>query len=54
LALPIPGKEAEMTVDKVIRAEIRRELDIAKAKYGENHFEVICIEGGWDDTLAGC
>jgi hypothetical protein len=37
-------------LDEAIRAEIRRELEIARAKYGET-FEVLCIEGSWNDTI---
>jgi hypothetical protein len=40
-----------VSLDKAMRAEIRREMDIAKVKYGEDHFEVLCIEGSWGDTL---
>jgi hypothetical protein len=38
-------------LDKAIHAEMVRELEIAKAKYGKHYFEVLCIEGGWGDTL---
>jgi hypothetical protein len=38
-------------LDEAIGAEIRRELEIAKAKYGADHFEVLCIEGSWIDQL---
>jgi hypothetical protein len=40
-----------VSLDNAMHAEIRRELEIAKAKYGDDRFEVICIEGGWCDTL---
>lgn len=39
-----------LSLDKAMRAEIVREMNIAKAKYGENHFEVLCIEGSWGET----
>jgi hypothetical protein len=40
-----------VSLDKAMRAEIRREMDIAKLKYGEDDFDVLCIEGSWGDTL---
>jgi hypothetical protein len=33
-----------------VRSEIGREMKIAKAKYGADHF-VLCIEGGWGHSL---
>jgi hypothetical protein len=38
-------------LDEAVRAAVRHEMAIAKAKYGEDHFEVICIEGSRGDTL---
>ena len=32
-------------------AEIDAELKAAKAKYGSNHFELLCLEGSRGDTL---
>ncbi|NGO50407.1 hypothetical protein [Allomesorhizobium camelthorni] len=43
MADPIP-------LDDAIRSEVRREMEIARAKYGE-HFELLCIEGSWGDTI---
>jgi hypothetical protein len=43
-----PGKLTPYR-DQAIRAEVRRELDIAKARYGGRDFEVLCLEGGWSD-----
>lgn len=40
-----------ISFDEAIRAEIRRELGIARTKYGDQHFELLCIEGSWGDTL---
>ena len=39
-------------LNDAIRAGVRRELEIARAKYG-NHFELLCIEGSWGDTIDG-
>jgi hypothetical protein len=43
MADPIPLEDA-------IRAQVRREMEIARAKYGEN-FEMLCLEGSWGDTI---
>ena len=40
-----------VSLDKAMRAEIVREMDIAKTTYGADRFEVLCIEGSWGDTL---
>jgi len=50
-----PGKLTPCS-DQAIRAEVRRDPDIAKAKDGGRDFEVFYIEGGWFDTpaIAGC
>ena len=42
---------AVVSLDKAMRAEIVREMDIAKTRYGEDRFEVLCIKGSWGDTL---
>jgi hypothetical protein len=39
-----------ISLEDAIRAEVRRELEIARAKYGE-HFELLCIEGSGGDTI---
>jgi hypothetical protein len=39
------------SLEEAVRAEIGREMKIAKAKYGADHFEVLCIEGGWGHSL---
>ncbi|EHK56880.1 hypothetical protein [Allomesorhizobium alhagi] len=39
-----------ISLDDTIRSEVRREMEIARAKYGEN-FELLCIEGSWGDTI---
>jgi hypothetical protein len=39
-----------ISLEYAIRAEVRRELEIARAKYGE-HFELLCIEGSCGDTI---
>jgi hypothetical protein len=38
------------TTDEAIKAEIRRQLAIAKAKRG-NDWQVQSIENSWDDTM---
>jgi hypothetical protein len=37
-------------LDDAISSEVRRELEIARAKYGDD-FELLCIEGSWGDTI---
>jgi hypothetical protein len=39
-----------VSLEEALRGEVRRELEIARAKYGES-FEVLCIEGSWGDTI---
>ncbi|EHK53466.1 hypothetical protein [Allomesorhizobium alhagi] len=46
----VPRDDAAGNVEYAIRAEVRRELEIARAKYGE-HFELLCIEGSYGDTI---
>jgi hypothetical protein len=43
--------DAELvSLEEALREKVRRELEIARAKYGE-HFELLCIEGSWGDTI---
>jgi hypothetical protein len=43
--------ETIIPLDEATRAEIGRELEIARTKYGDQHFELLCIEGSWGETL---
>jgi hypothetical protein len=38
-------------LDGDIKAEIRRQMAIARTKYGPRDFALLCIEGSWGDTL---
>lgn len=38
-------------LDEAIRSDIRRELAIAKWKFGNDNWQVLSIEGSWGDTL---
>lgn len=56
-ALELKGRSPQMTADaeivsleEALRSEIRRELEIAKAKYGPEHSKLLCIEGSWSDV----
>jgi hypothetical protein len=40
--------ETIIPLDEATRAEIRRELEIARTKYGDQHFELFCIEGSYE------
>ncbi|WP_394887530.1 hypothetical protein ACG873_21770 [Mesorhizobium sp. AaZ16] len=43
--------DAELvSLEEALREKVRRELEIARAKYGE-HFELLCIEGSRGDTI---
>lgn len=45
-------KGAEIApLDDGIKSEIRRQIAIAKTKYGPRDFALLCIQGGWGDTL---
>ena len=48
-ALSPNGADLKMRPDT--NAEIDAELKAAKAKYGSNHFELLCLEGSRGDTL---
>lgn len=37
-------------LDHATHAAVCREMEIARAKYGD-HFELLCIEGSWGDTI---
>lgn len=39
-----------VSLENAICTEVRRELEVARAKYGE-HFELLCIEGSWGDAI---
>jgi hypothetical protein len=38
-------------LDDAIKSEIRRQIAIARTKYGPRDFALLCIEGSWGDTL---
>ncbi|WP_353642490.1 hypothetical protein [Mesorhizobium sp. WSM2239] len=45
-------KGAEIVpLDDDIKAKIRRQIAIARTKYGPRDFALLCIEGSWGDTL---
>jgi hypothetical protein len=49
-AAPFRAMAGLVPLDDAIRAAARREIEFARAKYGD-HFELLCIEGSWGDTI---